>query len=664
MKYNKQRFIVGLLPLLLLALLACSPVAKKQSAQLKQAKGMYQKAQEQYRNGDFAGAQSGYKKCIDFCKQDAYLEDDSIMEMLPVAMVQLMNAYQAAGQTEECIQAFKEMGQEASVKPSEHEAARGGEPLRLYARDIQVLYAYSLSRTDREEEAALAMDKALRQPLHNSTPDKLFRDYAYAAAVYYCVPKEQKRVFYYGQEALRQAKLMKKKAGVQWLVALMGGLYERTGEIYKAIQMYEEGIDISSHVKDTLAMADLNKSLANFLLSWDMLEEADAHSKASVDLIDSLSVSNPMVSTTAYVTRAQVLKRMHRNQQALDCLRKARKQCKDMPYNSGPSDVDVLEGTILVQDSMRMIEGLNMLKKAAGQATYGIQATAYEEMAKFYISKGYPKAGEIALDSMFAILNAPTHPLLREDAYEYAMSHYLETNNAEKVLQYGKVIQKIKNVTKDKEMLKLMSRSLVRLEMEQKNEQLRRQADLIRQRTLLYIVSIVLVLSFFVMVVLLFVQKRKSYRLKQRFMSEQLDETQRDLEQKNKDNRKIEKMLRVMERPIEEKVKMGVNLEEILMQKGEEQFRKLFNRSYPYFLPMLQQAALAPLTSREIIGSMLIALKKSNGEISNLLHMTRKSVNMSKYRMRKKFELNDGVTLEKYILGIFDEAKGKQTVDC
>lgn len=664
MKHYKYRFIGKLLPLLLLALLACSPGANEYSAQLKQAKAMYQQAQEQYRKGDFASAQLGYKKCINFCKQDAYLEDDSIMEMLPVAMVQLMNAYQAAGQTEECILAFEKMRLEACGKPSKQGKMQGVEALRLYARDIQVLYAYSLSRTDREEEAARAMDKALRQPLHNSTPDKLFRDDAYAAAVYYCVPKEQKKVFYYGQEALRQAKLMKKKAGVQWLVALMGGLYERTGEVYKAIQMYEDGIDISSHVKDTLAMADLNRSLANFLLSWDMLEEADAHSKASVDLIDSLSVSNPMVSTTAYVTRAQVLKRLHRNQQALDCLRLARKQCKDMPYNSGPSDVDVLEGTILVQDTTRMIEGLTMLKKAARLATYGIQATAYEEMAKFYISKGYPKAGEMALDSMYAILNAPDHPLQREEAYAYAISHYLDVNNAEKVLQYGKAIQKMKNVTKDKEMLKLMSRSLVKLEMEQKNEQLRRQADMIRQRTLLYVVSIVLVLSLFFIAVLLFVQKRKSYRRNQRLMSEQLDETQKDLEQKNKDNRKIEKMLRVMERPIEVKVKMGVNLEEILMQKGEEQFRKLFNRSYPYFLPLLQQKALAPLTGREIMGSMLIALKKDNGEIADLLHMARKSVNMSKYRLRKKFELNDGVTLENYILRIFDEAREKQTVNC
>lgn len=651
MIHKNHRYVGWLLTILMLVLTACSSVTKKSSAQLAQVKAMFQKAQMQYRNGDFRQAELEYMKCIDFCRQDRFQQDDSIMEMLPTTMVQLLNSYQAAGKTDECIEAFGRLRGKAREKRA---------VLHVYARDIQVIYAYSLSRTDREKEAVKEMDAALRMPLHNTTPDKLFRDYAYAAAVYYCVPEEVNKVFVYGHKALQQAKLMQKKVGVQWIVALMGNLYQRTGDVYKAIEMYQEGIDIAENAQDTLSMVDLNKSLANFLLFWDMKDEAENYSQTSVRLLDSLSVSNPMVATTAYVTRAKVAIAQHHRQQAMQYLRLARKKSKDMPYNSGPSDVDVMEGSLLLLHPKRFVEGLNMLKKAAHHATYGIQASAYLELAKFYIGKGYVKHGEVALDSMYAIYNRPEHSLVDEEACGFAVSHYLSTNNAEKVMQYAKLINQLKASGQDREMLKKATRSLVKLETAQKNEQLRKQAAKMRHRTLFYIVSVLLILLLLIAAVGAFVKKRKTYNKERRLMGELLDTTQRSLEQKTKDNRKIEKMLRVLERPVEEKVKMGVNLPEILTEKGEEQFRKFFNRSYPYFLPMLQQRALSPLTAKEVVGCMLMALKKNNAEIAEMLHVARKSVNMSKYRIRKKFELGEGVTLEDYIVKILEEAKKKQ----
>lgn len=651
MIHNNYRYANWLLAVLILALSACSSVVEKPSAQLTQAKAMFQRAQAQYRNSNFRQAELEYTKCIDYCRQDRFQQDDSVMEMLPTAMVQLLNSYQAAGKADECISAFGRLRKMAREKET---------VLHTYARDIQVIYAYSLSRTDREKEAVKAMDVALRMQLHNATPDKLFRDYAYAAAVYYCVPEENDKVFAYGHKALQQAKLMQKKVGVQWLVALMGSLYQRTGDVYRAIEMYQEGIAIAENTQDTLSMVDLHKSLANFLLSWDMKDEAENHSQISVRLLDSLSVSNPMVATTAYVTRAKVAIAQHQQQQALQYLRLARKESKDMPYNSGPSDVDVMEGSLLLLHPKRFVEGLNMLKKAARHATYGIQASAYLELAKFYIAKGYVKHGEVALDSMYAIYSMPEHPLVDEEACGFAVSHYLNTNNAEKVMQYAKLIDQQKASGQDREMLKKTTRSLVKLETAQKNEQLREQAAKMRHRTLFYIVSILLVLLLLVAAVGVFVKKRKMYKRERRMMGELLDTTQKDLERKTRDNRKIEKMLRVLERPVEEKVKMGVNISEILAEKGEEQFRKFFNRSYPYFLPMLQQKALQALTAKEVVGCMLMALKKDNAEIADMLHVARKSVNMSKYRIRKKFELQEGVTLEDYIVKILEEAKKKQ----
>lgn len=631
----KKIFCLGLM-MLLVAACGGSHVGEDEVA-YRQARDLFDQAHELYHQGDYQKAIAGYNRCIAFCKNNNFERDDSIIEVLPNAMVQLMNAYQADGTPAACIQAFERLGK----------ASRSNSVLHLYARDIQVLLAYSLSRTDdREEEAVAVMDKALKMPLYNPTPEKKFRDYAYAAAVYFCVPKQQDKVLKYGQMALAQAKLTNKQMGVQWIVSLMGSLYQRTGDVIKAINMYEEGIDISKQFNDTLSMADMNRGLAEFLLGWNMPDVAEPYATTSVHLMDSVSVTNPAVATTAYVTMAQVKYDLNQPSAALSYLSKAKYICRDLPYNSGPSDVDVLMGTILVNHPQRFVEGLSMLKKAARDATYGIRSTAYLEMARFYLSKGYQAAGETALDSMYAILNAPQHPLVRGESLGFALSHYLQTNNIEKIVQYSKAINLLKETDQNNEVLRKMLRSLVKIETAKKNEQLRLNALKMRQRTYLYIGSALLLVFLLVSVIVVFVRKRMSYKKKHLLMTEQLDSTQKDLEQSQKDNRKIKRQLRTLEHEDENKVKDGVQLSDVLNKTGDEQFRKLFERSYPYYIANLQKKVQNALTAKEVLLCMLIGLGKDNGEIADILHITRKSLNMSKYRLRKKFELADGVSLE------------------
>ena len=634
----KDFFCLGLMMALVVA---CSGShVRGDEVAYHQARNLFDQSREQYHQGNYKKAIAGYDSCITFCQKKGFEQDDSIMELLPIAMVQLMNAYQAEGTPVECIQAFKRLGKQSTSHPMLH----------LYARDIQVLLAYSLSRTDQEEEAVAVMDKALKMPLHNPTPEKKFRDYAYAAAVYFCVPKQQNKVLKYGQMALAQAKLTDKQMGVQWIVSLMGSLYQRTGDVIKAVNMYEEGIDISKQFHDTLSIADINRGLAEFLISWNMPDVAEPYATTSVHLMDRVSVTNPAVATTAYVTMARVKYDLKQYSVALHYLSKAKTICRDLPYNSGPSDVDVLMGTILVNHPRRFVEGLGMLKRAARDATYGIRSTAYLQMAKFYIRKGYQAAGEAALDSMYAILNAPQHPLLRGEAFGYALSHYLHTNNTEKIVQYSRAINLLKETELNNEVLRKMLRSLVKIETAKKNEQLRLNALKMRQRTYLYIGSALLLVLLLVGVVVVFIRKRISYKKKHLLMTEQLDSTQKDLEQTQKDNRKIKRQLRTLEQEDEIKVKDGVQLSDVLNKKGDEQFRKLFERSYPYFVANLQKKVQSALTAKEVLLCMLIGLGKDNVEIADILHITRKSLNMSKYRLRKKFELSDGSSLENCLM--------------
>jgi hypothetical protein len=64
---------------------------------------------------------------------------------------------------------------------------------------------YALSRTEMMKDAEETMLKALTLPLYSPTPERYFRDYAYAAAVFYSNPKYQKEVMNWCYEALRHA---------------------------------------------------------------------------------------------------------------------------------------------------------------------------------------------------------------------------------------------------------------------------------------------------------------------------------------------------------------------------------------------------------------------------------------------------------------------------
>ncbi len=631
---------------------ACTHYSKHEEDDFLDVKETFSKASDCYREGNFQEAEVRYKKCIALCLKEENKENDSILAWLPRTMGQLMNTYQGAGKPEECIRYFERLRNDS----------RKDETLKLFQRDIQVLLAYSLSRTEKIKEATKTMDSVWAMPLFQPTPEKKFRDYAYASAVYFCIPNAQSKVLKYGTMALQEAKLSEKKSGVQWLVALLGSLYQRTGDIVSAIKMYEDGFYISAQAKDTLAMVDMTKSVADFLLYWNMADEADYYATTSVSLLKELRHPNPQVAATAYITKAAVEKERGNNKKAFYYLGLAKEMCKDLPYNSGNSDIDVIMGTILVQqknDANQYNKGMKLLARASKNATYGIRSTAFFEMAKCYLSKGDNIHGEMALDSMYQLLNTSSHPIARDEAYGYALSYYLKTHNKDKVMQYANAINELKAKDHNKEALKNVTRTLVKLETVKKNEQLKENALATKRRVFRYRLGVALLVFLLVGFAIFFVHRWMAYRRKHSMMREQLDTATKDLEQTVKDNKKIMKQLRTMEKVDEKKVKDGVALPEILMEKGDAHFRELFGRAYPYFMPMVQKQTLEPLTSKEALLCMLIALKKDNQEIADMFHITRKSVNMAKYRLRKKFDLGDKKTLEEFLLEIMQTAQEK-----
>ena len=124
------------------------------------------------------------------------------------ALMQLMNTFQSKGEPDACITTLQEI---FKASPAIQ---------RYCLRDYYSILGYALSRTEKMEEAENTMLKAFTLPLNQATPERYFRDYAYAAAVFYSNPNYQNEVINWCEEALVQADLCKNTSGKQWVMEI------------------------------------------------------------------------------------------------------------------------------------------------------------------------------------------------------------------------------------------------------------------------------------------------------------------------------------------------------------------------------------------------------------------------------------------------------------
>ena len=171
--------------LLISIIILAVPVSSANSELLKKARTLQ-------RNGQFDEAIDAYTSYL-----TKPAEEDIDLAMYTDALVQLMNTFQSKGDPDGCISALQEVFESSPTLQNE------------YLRDFYSVMGYALSRTEKMKQAEETTLKALTLPLHNATPERYFRDYAYAAAVFYSKPNYQKDVINWCQEALKQAELCK-----------------------------------------------------------------------------------------------------------------------------------------------------------------------------------------------------------------------------------------------------------------------------------------------------------------------------------------------------------------------------------------------------------------------------------------------------------------------
>ena len=611
---------------------------------------LFRQARSLQRDGKFDEAIETFKNYLSQPVDEAAFTDQQLATYIE-ALIQLMNTFQSKGEPEACISTLQEVFKASPVIQ------------RHCLRDYYSVLGYALSRTENMEEAEETMLKVFTLPLHKATPERCFRDYAYAAAVFYSNPGYQNEVINWCEEALVQAELCKNTSGKQWVMAMLGSLYKRNGRFNKAIELFQQSKEEAQVRKDDLGVLNSLHALIDLFLYWDVPEYANIYASEAVRVEKNMTMKNPMISAQTYINKGRALHQVGEADSVSYYIEIAQELCQSLPYNSGLVDVNLLRGTFLTEkggDSFQV--GVEELQHVIRQGTDVNRAKAYHQLGQSYLKCEKNGMAEMMLDSMYLLLNQNDSPVYIQLDYQPILNHYLKTKNQKKVEQYVRMMLEEQQAFKAKRLNFNFVKTIAEVQTEQRRQELEIvQLEQANQRLWLLVGIALSVIAVFVVVGILFYQKKRHT-----VQMKQADEKVTSLVQQLSQS-KAEKELRAQE--IMEFLKEKDNRQElvvlaptILQTEGETKFRQCFELVHPLFLSRLREK-VSSITPREELLSMLIVLKQDNKRIAELLGIAPRSVLMLRHRFRQKIGMTTDNSLENFIedtLGV--QGSGNQTL--
>ena len=597
---------------------------------------LFNQARTLQREGKHGEAIAAFKNYLTQPVPGNELSDEQMVRYTD-ALVQLMNTYQSKGEPEACVIVLKEVFQASPILQ------------KNYLRDYYSVMGYALSRTENMKEAEETMLKAFTLPLHQATPERYFRDYAYAAAVFYSNPDYQTEVIDWCKEALAQAEFCKKTSGKQWVMAMLGSLYKRNGLIDKALDFFQRSKEEALEKKDELGMLNSLHALVDLFLYWDVPEYANLYASEAVQVEKTMTVENPMVSAQTYINKGRALQQLGQTDSVPFYADKARNLCQSLPYNSGMVDVNLLFGTYLTEkggDSMQA--GITELQQVTQQGTVVNRAKAYHQLAQTYLKNKENDRAEAMLDSMYTLLNQNDSPIYIHLNYQPILEFYLESKNPQKAEQYVRMMLQEQQAFKEKRLNFNLIEGIVDLQTKQHQQELEIvQLSKTNQR-LWFLVAIVLSLAMVAAIVVLLLYQKKQHQIQMKMADDKFAKLVEKLDQSISEKEKIAKEICELLNDKDKRQELESLTPSMLQTNGEAKFRQCFEMLYPVFLTRLREK-VPSITRREELLSMLIILKQDNKEIAELLAIAPRSVLMLRHRFRQKIGMTTDNSLENFI---------------
>ena len=598
---------------------------------------IYIEAKRLQQKGDFDEAIRGYREyLIQPFKEDRL--DDHQLSIYTDALVQFMNSYQSKGEPETCVTAMQELFEISPILQNQ------------CLRDFYSVMGYALSRTEDMDKAEEIMLRSLALPLHNATNERYFRDYAYAAAVFYSNPDYQKEVVNWCNEALEQAKSSNNTSGQQWVKSMLGSLYKRNGDLSAAMELFQQSIEESRSNNDDLGVLNSLSSLVDLFIYWDIPEYANMYASEAVSFERRMIQKNPMVSAQAYINKGRALHHLGQKDSISFYTEKARMLCELLPYNSGMVDVDLLRGMTLVDEGGDSLEsGIQALDRVTAQGTPANQAKAYHHLAQAYLKLGNTAKAEYMLDNMYMILNQnPSSTNILHIDYKPILDHYFKKGDMVKVRQYVEIMLGEQDAFHERSVNYNLVESIVDLQTGSRLQELKiMQLNQSNHRLWMLIIIVLSVISTAVIATLFWYQ-RKKYVKQIRKADDTLETLVNKLDRVHKEKEMIAQELKEFLTDKDNRQELETLTPYVLRDDGETKFRQHFELLYPLFLPRLRER-IPSISRREELLSMLIVLKQDNKSIAELLSIETRSVLMLRHRFRHKIGMAAEVSLENFI---------------
>ena len=588
---------------------------------------------EQYRQ-----AIQSYRQCLATDTPDT-VAANHLRPIIAEAMLQMMNCYQAAGKPEECVQTFARL----HTNPTNL--------IRNYClRDLLSIEAYALSRTERMEQAEKQIAQVLKLPTAQATHEQLFRDYAYAAAIYYPNPARSEQVVKLCQRCLQEASHCKHTTGAGWVQSMLGNLYVKTGKVNEAIELYEDCITCAEAQADTLAAICARTDLAQLYFDWNLHDQASQTLGEALILLHKKHYS-PLVAVRPLLLKARISQLRHPLDTALAYIHQVRRIAHHLPYNSGTSDCDYLQGSILAQSTNPHTAhtGISLLQKAARGGTPQIKAQAYYQLARYEKRRGNNPACNIMLDSMYAATHQPDSTLRIPHAANFALTHYLQLHDPSKIKQYATALARETAKANPAATQSRLVCNIVNMRTQQKAHTLQLQQSKMQLRQTLWAIISILLLLLLLLAWRHIRQQRRITTLQQRILTEKVNALMDRLEKSEANRTTLRQtllQLRAADTPAAATTPAHPNAESWLTPAANvATLQQRFAALHPHFFPHLRTAA-AHITPADARLAMLIHLGLNPTQIATIMQVAPRTTTVYRYRLRQKLNLPPNASLE------------------
>lgn len=592
--------------------------------------------------GKYDEAILAFKACL---SQDVAGDDVSPEQMFiyTESLIQLLNSYQSKGEPEACISTLQEIYETSP-------------PLQKYClRDFYSVMGYALSRTERMKEAEDMTLRVFSLPLHHSTPERLFRDYAYAAAVFYSNPDYQQELVTWCEEALAQSLLCRNTSGKQWVTSMLGSVYKRNGLLNKALDLFLQSKEEAQERNDDLGVLNSLHTLIDLFLYWDVPEYANLYASEALKVEQTMIDKNPMISAQTYINKGRALMQLGECDSVAFFIEKAKALCQSLPYNSGMVDVELLHGIYLTEqggDSMH--HGIGELMNVTRQGTATNRAKAYHQLAQTYLKYGNDAMADVMLDSMYSLLDQGEFPIFIHIDYEPIINHYLKNDKHAKAEQFVRLMVQEHQSLKERRLNYNLVEAIVNQQTERKNQEIEIAQLRHANQRLWFMVCGILFILIIAAVISVLLYHNKQHAMQIKMAEENLAATNEKLSQTYAEKEMISQEFNDILSDKNNRQELESLTPHILQKYGESKFRQRFELLYPLFLPRLREK-VPNITRREELLSMLIVLKQDNKEIAELFAIAPRSVLMLRHRFRQKIGINTDFSLEDFIESLLSE---------